>query len=121
MKLGKSPEGRIDRIRFPDKLSNAQGFGFVEIEFCDVTGVEIHGGLSIAILEEMHAAVVGGHPLYHDGAWGRATLEVALAINTSAEERRDVLLEYQVPMPLDYDAGLELYANSISGSPGTST
>ena len=35
MKLGKSPKRRIDRIRFPDKLQNARGLGFVEIEFCD--------------------------------------------------------------------------------------
>jgi phthalate 4,5-cis-dihydrodiol dehydrogenase len=64
------------------------------------------GGLAIAILEELHAHVVLGRPLYHDGAWGRATLEAALAVMRSARERREIILERQVPMPAEYDADL---------------
>jgi phthalate 4,5-cis-dihydrodiol dehydrogenase len=64
------------------------------------------GGLSLAILEELYASVVDGRPLYHDGVWGRATLEVVLALLTSARERREVLLSRQVAMPDSYDADL---------------
>jgi phthalate 4,5-cis-dihydrodiol dehydrogenase len=33
----------------------------------------------------------------HSGPWGRATTEVCLAIAQSAAQRREVLLEHQVP------------------------
>jgi phthalate 4,5-cis-dihydrodiol dehydrogenase len=66
------------------------------------------GGLSIAVLEELHAAIVHGRPVYHGGEWGRATLEVVLAINESARERKEIQLSRQVAMPADYDAGLDL-------------
>jgi phthalate 4,5-cis-dihydrodiol dehydrogenase len=64
------------------------------------------GGLSIALLEEVYAAVVLGRPVYHGAEWGRATLEVALAMRQSAEERREIRLCRQVPMRADYDADL---------------
>ncbi len=64
------------------------------------------GGLSIAILEELYAGVRHGNPVYHDGAWGRATLEAALAVMRSARERREIILERQVAMPAEYDADL---------------
>lgn len=64
------------------------------------------GGLSIAVLEELHGAVIGGKPAFHDGAWGRATLEVILAMLQSARERREIQLTRQVPMPAAYDAEL---------------
>jgi phthalate 4,5-cis-dihydrodiol dehydrogenase len=35
----------------------------------------------------------------HDGRWGKATLEVALAIQQSARERREVTLVHQVAVP----------------------
>jgi phthalate 4,5-cis-dihydrodiol dehydrogenase len=64
------------------------------------------GGLSIAVLEELYGAVVLGRPVYHGAEWGRATLEVALAMIQSSEERREIVLSRQVPMPPDYDAHL---------------
>lgn len=64
------------------------------------------GGLSIAILEELYAGVVRGAPVYHDGAWGRATLEATLALVQSARERREVVLERQVPLAASYDEDL---------------
>jgi phthalate 4,5-cis-dihydrodiol dehydrogenase len=66
------------------------------------------GGLSLAILEEFYASIVDGRPLYHDGAWGRATLEVVLALIVSARERREIFLSRQVAMPDAYDAGLSV-------------
>lgn len=43
-------------------------------------------------------SIVHERPVYHDGRWGKATLEVCLAILKSARERREVLLADQVPV-----------------------
>ncbi|HLQ32574.1 MAG TPA: Gfo/Idh/MocA family oxidoreductase [Chloroflexota bacterium] len=48
-------------------------------------------------LQELYDAVVGNRPVYHDGRWGMATLEVCLAIMQSAHERREILLSRQSP------------------------
>ncbi|HEY6135512.1 MAG TPA: Gfo/Idh/MocA family oxidoreductase, partial [Rubrivivax sp.] len=42
------------------------------------------------VIDELHAAIVGGTPPLHDGAWARATLEVCLALLQSAREGCDV-------------------------------
>ena len=44
------------------------------------------------VISEFYMAVVEGHPPRHDGAWGRATMEVCFAIARSAREQRDVSL-----------------------------
>lgn len=54
-------------------------------------------------LEEFYEAVVLGRPLYHDGGWGVATLEVCLAIMQSARERREIMLSHQVALSPAYD------------------
>lgn len=59
-----------------------------------------------AELEELYAAVRYGAPLWHDGRWGMATLEVCLAIMESARSRREIMLRHQVAMRDDYDADL---------------
>jgi phthalate 4,5-cis-dihydrodiol dehydrogenase len=51
------------------------------------------------VLDEMRRAIRHGARSIHDGRWGKATLEVALAIQKSAHERREVMLEHQVPVP----------------------
>jgi phthalate 4,5-cis-dihydrodiol dehydrogenase len=61
------------------------------------------GGLTHAIIGELYDALAYGKPAFHTGAWGRATLEAVLAIICSAEERREIRLERQVPMPDSYD------------------
>lgn len=48
------------------------------------------------VIDELYEAVVHGIAPSHDAAWGRATLEVCLAILRSAREGRDVPLEHQV-------------------------
>ncbi len=50
-----------------------------------------------AELEEMYQAVRHDRPVFHDGRWGEATLEVVLAIMQSARERREIPMAYQVP------------------------
>jgi phthalate 4,5-cis-dihydrodiol dehydrogenase len=61
-----------------------------------------------AELVELYDAVVGGKPVWHDGRWGMATLEVCLAMLESARERREVRLQRQVPVRDDYDRDLEV-------------
>ena len=52
-----------------------------------------------AEVEELYAAVVHGRPVFHDGRWGAATLEVCLAMIESAKERKEIFLSHQVPSP----------------------
>ncbi len=49
-----------------------------------------------AELLEMHSAVVDDRPLFHDGRWGLATLEVCLGILESASTGSDVVMSHQV-------------------------
>ena len=65
---------------------------------------DLEGGATVGALLEMYNAVTAGIPVFHSGAWGRATLEATLAIVQSAQERREIMLERQVPMPAEYDA-----------------
>ncbi|MBM2810767.1 MAG: hypothetical protein HW416_1526 [Chloroflexi bacterium] len=52
-----------------------------------------------AELDELYRAVVENRPVFHDGRWGEATLEVVLAIMQSASERKEIYLSHQVPTP----------------------
>ena len=52
-----------------------------------------------AELDELYQAVVNDRPVFHDGRWGEATLEVVLAIMQSAKERREIMMSHQVPTP----------------------
>ena len=45
---------------------------------------------------ELYDAVVKGRPVYHDGRWGEATLEVSLGILQSAAERKEIMMSHQV-------------------------
>jgi phthalate 4,5-cis-dihydrodiol dehydrogenase len=48
------------------------------------------------VLDDLAAAIRTGKRPVHDGRWGKATVEVALAILRSSREGRDVMLEHQV-------------------------
>ena len=48
------------------------------------------------VLDDMRIAIRSGRPPLHDGRWGKATVEVALAILQSAREGREIALEHQV-------------------------
>lgn len=48
------------------------------------------------VLDALWASVREGRRDFHDGRWGKATLEVALAILQSAHERREIMLSHQV-------------------------
>ena len=48
------------------------------------------------VLDDMAAAIRTGRKPVHDGRWGKATLEVALAIQRSSREGREIALAHQV-------------------------
>lgn len=48
------------------------------------------------VLDDMRVAIRAGKPPVQNGRWGKATVEVALAILQSARQGRDVALEHQV-------------------------
>jgi phthalate 4,5-cis-dihydrodiol dehydrogenase len=48
------------------------------------------------VLDDLAAAIRTGRKPLHDGRWGKATLEVALAIQASAREGREIVLKHQV-------------------------
>ena len=52
-----------------------------------------------AEIDELYEAVMKGRPVFHDGRWGAATLEVCLAMLDSAKERKEIFLSHQVPSP----------------------
>ncbi|MGH8069465.1 MAG: Gfo/Idh/MocA family protein [Candidatus Entotheonellia bacterium] len=51
------------------------------------------------IVDQLYEAVVNGRRPSADGRWGKATVEVLLAVLASARERREVFLSHQVPVP----------------------
>jgi phthalate 4,5-cis-dihydrodiol dehydrogenase len=50
-------------------------------------------------IEEMYTAIANDRPVFHDGRWGQATLEVCLAIYESARTRKEIMLHHQTPSP----------------------
>jgi phthalate 4,5-cis-dihydrodiol dehydrogenase len=48
------------------------------------------------VLDDMIAAIRTGQPPLQSGRWGKANVEVTLALLQSARERREVMLEHQV-------------------------
>jgi phthalate 4,5-cis-dihydrodiol dehydrogenase len=53
------------------------------------------------VLDELLAAITRDAPVIRDGRWGKATLEVCLAILDSSRERREIQLHYQTRVPDD--------------------
>jgi phthalate 4,5-cis-dihydrodiol dehydrogenase len=51
------------------------------------------------VVDELYQAVAHDRAVRHDGRWGKATLEVCLAILESGRERCEVRLAHQVPTP----------------------
>ena len=50
------------------------------------------------VIDELYATVLEGRTPLHNGEWGRATLEVCLAMLESAHEGREIALSNQVPV-----------------------
>ncbi|NIQ93760.1 MAG: hypothetical protein GWN87_05780, partial [Desulfuromonadales bacterium] len=52
-----------------------------------------------ARLDTFYQAVAEGRPLPADGRWGKATQELLVAVERSAEKRAEVRLEHQTSYP----------------------
>jgi phthalate 4,5-cis-dihydrodiol dehydrogenase len=48
-------------------------------------------------LASFHDAITHGTPLMADGRWGKATQEMLVAVQQSAEQRQEIMLTQQVP------------------------
>jgi phthalate 4,5-cis-dihydrodiol dehydrogenase len=53
-----------------------------------------------AELLELYEGVTQDRPIFPDGRWGKASLEVVLTILQSSRERREITLSHQVPCPI---------------------
>ena len=118
-RYGGSANRSIDYPVDPERRQAFFGLTLVSCEHGDIrqtpTGLVVHGDDGDERIEidsgpgynrrygdvevdEMYAAMREDRPVrIHDRHWGKATLEVVLAILQSAQERRDVELRHQVP------------------------
>ena len=116
MRFGGQREGEYSHLFSGERKQPFFGFTLVSCEHGDIRqtpdGLFIYGEdekREIALptgsrgreaeIEELYNAVVHHHPVFHDGRWGEATLEVCLAMIESAKERKEIFLSHQVPSP----------------------
>jgi phthalate 4,5-cis-dihydrodiol dehydrogenase len=116
MRFGGQREGEYSHVWSGERHQPFFGFTLVSCEKGDIRqtpdGLYIYGESEQreiplsggsrgreAEVEELYNAVVHNRPVFHDGRWGAATLEVCLAMLESAKERKEILLSHQVPSP----------------------
>jgi phthalate 4,5-cis-dihydrodiol dehydrogenase len=116
MRFGGAREGEYSHVWSGERKQPFFGLTMVSCEKGDIRqtpdGLRIYGESEqreIALpagsrgreaeVEELYNAVVNKRPVFHDGRWGAATLEVCLAMIESAEKRHEVFLSHQVPSP----------------------
>jgi phthalate 4,5-cis-dihydrodiol dehydrogenase len=116
MRFGGQREGEFSHVWSGERKQPFFGFTLVSCERGDIRqtpdGLRIYGETEQreitlpsakrgreAEVEELYQAVIEGRPVFHDGRWGEATLEVCLAILQSASDRKEILLSHQVPSP----------------------
>lgn len=82
----------------------ASADGLIQYDARGATEREFDRGAGVPgrreVLDDMFAALRDGVPPVHDGHWGKATLEVALAIQQSAKEAHEIELQHQVAVRL---------------------
>jgi phthalate 4,5-cis-dihydrodiol dehydrogenase len=64
----------------------------------EVSCPDWHGPLKVE-LEDFYKSVTETQPVHHDGKWGKATLEVCLAILQSSQSQSEQPVIHQVPSP----------------------
>jgi phthalate 4,5-cis-dihydrodiol dehydrogenase len=113
LRFGGAREGELSHVWSGARKQPFFGFTLVSCEKGDIRqtpeGLRIYGESEqreIALpagrrgreaeVEELYNAVAHGRPVFHDGRWGAATLEVCLAMLESAEQRREIFLAHQV-------------------------
>ena len=116
MRFGGQREGEYSHLWPGERKQPFFGFTIVSCEKGDIRqtadGLKIYGETEQreiqlptahrgreAEVEELYNAVVHKRPVFHDGRWGAATLEVCLAILESAAQRKEIFLSHQVPSP----------------------
>jgi phthalate 4,5-cis-dihydrodiol dehydrogenase len=116
MRFGGQREGEYSHVWSGKRKQPFFGFTLVSCERGDIRqtpdGLFIYGESEkreIALeagrrgreaeVEELYNAVVHNRPVFHDGRWGGATLEVCLAMLESAKQRKEIFLSHQVPSP----------------------
>jgi phthalate 4,5-cis-dihydrodiol dehydrogenase len=116
MRFGGRREGEFSHAEPGERKQPFFGFTLVSCERGDIRqtpdGLRIYGESEkreVALppgrrgreaeVEELYNAVIHERPVFHDGRWGAATLEVCLAMIESAEKRHEVFLSHQVPSP----------------------
>jgi len=116
MRFGGRREGEYSHVWEGERKQPFFGFTLVSCEKGDIRqtpdGLKIYGETEQreidlpagsrgreAEVEELYNAVVHNRPVFHDGRWGAATLEVCLAMLESAEKRTEIFLSHQVPSP----------------------
>ena len=50
-------------------------------------------------LTELRDALSEERPTFPDARWGMASLEVILSIRESSQQRKEIMLSHQVPVP----------------------
>ena len=116
MRFGGRREGEYSHVWSGERKQPFFGFTLVSCEKGDIRqtpdGLKIYGETEQreinlpagtrgreAEVEELYNAVVHNRPVFHDGRWGAATLEVCLAMLESAAKRKEIFLSHQVPSP----------------------
>ena len=116
MRFGGQREGEYSHVWSGERKQPFFGFTLVSCERGDIRqtpdGLLIYGETEKreipleagrrgreAEVEELYNAVVHNRPVFHDGRWGTATLEVCLAMLESAKQRKEIFLSHQVPSP----------------------
>jgi phthalate 4,5-cis-dihydrodiol dehydrogenase len=116
MRFGGQREGEYSHVWSGERKQPFFGFTLVSFERGDIRqtpdGLFIYGETDKkeipteagrrgreAEIEELYNAVVHNRPVFHDGRWGTATLEVCLAMLESAKQRKEIFLSHQVPSP----------------------
>ena len=116
MRFGGQREGEYSHVWSGERKQPFFGLTLVSCEKGDIRqtpeGLKIYGETEQrqiqlpagsrgreAEVEELYNAVVRNRPVFHDGRWGAATLEVCLAMLESAALRKEIFLTHQVPSP----------------------
>jgi phthalate 4,5-cis-dihydrodiol dehydrogenase len=85
-----------------DLRMSAQGMHIYDNDGMREVKVHQPGGQGMTLeseIMELYNAVRHDAPMLHDGRWGWATAEVQWAILESAKQRKEIMLQHQVPVP----------------------
>ncbi|HMF48325.1 MAG TPA: Gfo/Idh/MocA family oxidoreductase, partial [Candidatus Saccharimonadales bacterium] len=116
MRFGGQREGEYSHVWSGERKQPFFGFTMVSCDKGDIrqtpVGLLVYGETvqrEIALpagsrgreaeIEELYNAVVHDRPVFHDGRWGTATLEVCLAMLDSAAQRKEIYLSHQIASP----------------------